>query len=75
MVFVVDTEHRPLSPCHPARARRLLSHWKAAVWRCYPFTIILNRDENAARNILWRGQRLRGLAGLPAGMNREPVGL
>jgi putative transposase len=36
---------------------------------------ILDRDENAARNILWRGQRLRGLAGLPAGMNREPVGL
>jgi len=36
---------------------------------------ILDRDENAARNILWRGQRLRGLAGMPAGMNRAPVGL
>ncbi len=35
----------------------------------------LHRDHNAARNIQWRGQRLRGLAGLPAGMNREPVGL
>jgi putative transposase len=35
----------------------------------------LHRDHNAARNIQWRGQRLRGLAGLPAGVNREPVGL
>jgi putative transposase len=35
----------------------------------------LHRDHNAARNIQWRGQRLRGLAGVPAGMNREPVGL
>src|SRR5262249_16565459 len=35
----------------------------------------LHRDQNAAKTILWRGQRLRGLAGLPAGTNREPVGL
>jgi len=37
--------------------------------------LILDRDENAATNILWAGQALRGLAGMPAGMNREPVGL
>jgi putative transposase len=35
----------------------------------------LHRDHNAAKNIQGRGQRLRGLAGLPAGTNREPVGL
>jgi putative transposase len=35
----------------------------------------LHRDHNAARNIQWRGQRLRGLAGAPAGTNREPAGL
>ena len=35
----------------------------------------LHRDHNAAKNIQWRGQRLRGLAGMPAGMNREPTGL
>jgi putative transposase len=35
----------------------------------------LHRDHNAARNIQWRGQRLRGLVGLPAGVNRELMGL
>jgi len=37
--------------------------------------LILDRDDNAARNLLWRGQRLRGVAGVPAALNREPVGL
>ncbi len=35
----------------------------------------LHRDHNAALNIQWRGQRLRGLAGVPARTNREPMGL
>jgi 5-methylcytosine-specific restriction endonuclease McrA len=48
MVFVVDTEHKPLSPCHPARARLLITSGKAAVWRRYPFTIILKRVISAA---------------------------
>jgi hypothetical protein len=43
LVLVVDPAQRPLGPCHPARARRLLSAGKAAVWRCEPFTIILKR--------------------------------
>jgi putative transposase len=34
-----------------------------------------HRDHNAAMNILGRGQRLRGLTGMPVGMNREPAGL
>jgi 5-methylcytosine-specific restriction endonuclease McrA len=42
-VFVVDTEQHPLAPCHSARARQLLTSGKAAVWRRYPFTIILKR--------------------------------
>jgi putative transposase len=36
---------------------------------------VLDRDENAASTIQWAGQALRGLAGIPAGMNRESVGL
>jgi putative transposase len=42
---------------------------------CTSCGLILDRDENAARNIQWAGQALRGLAGSPAGTNREPVGL
>ncbi len=40
-VFVLDAANRPLDPCHPARARKLLKQGKAAVYRRYPFTIIL----------------------------------
>ncbi len=42
---------------------------------CPSCGLILDRDENAARNSHWRGQRLRGLAGVPTGMNREPAAL
>lgn len=40
-VFVLDHEKQPLMPCRPARARYLLTQQKAAVFRTYPFTIIL----------------------------------
>lgn len=43
-VFVLDTEKRPLDPVHPGQARRLLSLGKAAVFRRYPFTIILKES-------------------------------
>ncbi|MDT9292734.1 MAG: RNA-guided endonuclease IscB [Limnospira sp. PMC 1286.21] len=42
-VFVVDTLGQPLSPTHPARARKLLKKGLAAVFRTYPFTIILKK--------------------------------
>jgi 5-methylcytosine-specific restriction endonuclease McrA len=42
-VFVLDAERKPLTPCHPAVARRLLATGKAAVLRRYPFTIVLKR--------------------------------
>lgn len=42
-VFVVDTDTQPLTPVHPGRARLLLKAGKAAVYRTYPFTIILKR--------------------------------
>ena len=40
-VFVVDTNKTPLAPCHEAKARKLLDVGKAAIYRRYPFTIIL----------------------------------
>ena len=40
-VFVLDKNKQPLMPCHPTRARELLTKGKAAVFRRYPFTIIL----------------------------------
>ena len=42
-VAVLDTEKKVLAPCHPAVARRLLKEGKAAVFKRYPFTIILKR--------------------------------
>jgi putative transposase len=38
---------------------------------CPSCGLVIDRDENAARNIQWAGQALRGLAGMPAGTNRE----
>ncbi len=43
-VFVLDSEKRPLDPIHPGSARWLLTHQKAAVFRRYPFTIILREQ-------------------------------
>lgn len=40
-VFVIDTNQKPLNPVHPARARELLTKGIAAVFRTYPFVIIL----------------------------------
>lgn len=42
-VFVLDTNKKPLNPCKPAIARKLLKTKKAAVFKRYPFTIILNK--------------------------------
>lgn len=43
-VFVIDTRKQPLNPIHPGYARKLLTEGKAAVFRKYPFTIILKRE-------------------------------
>jgi 5-methylcytosine-specific restriction endonuclease McrA len=40
-VFVLDTNRQPLDPVHPGRARILLRQSKAAVFKRFPFTIIL----------------------------------
>lgn len=66
-VFVLDTEHRPLNPVHPGEARRLLTVGNAAVWRRYPFTIILKRSIPGVRPAPLRvkldpGSKTTGLA-------------
>jgi 5-methylcytosine-specific restriction endonuclease McrA len=43
-VFVIDTNKQPLNPVAPARARELLTKGKAAVFRVFPFTIILKHS-------------------------------
>lgn len=43
-VFVIDLEKKPLNPIHPARARQLLRNGKAAVFRRFPFTLILKES-------------------------------
>ena len=43
-ILVIDQEKRPLNPIHPAQARQLLSHKKAAIFRRFPFTLILKES-------------------------------
>lgn len=42
-VFLIDSNKTPLNPVHPVQARKLLDSRKAAVFRRYPFTLILQR--------------------------------
>jgi 5-methylcytosine-specific restriction endonuclease McrA len=43
-VFVLDTNFTPLNPIHSAQARQLLRNKKAAIFRQFPFTIILKES-------------------------------
>lgn len=65
-VFVVDTDKSPQAPIHPAEARKLLSAGKAAIWRHYPFTIILKEKRGEAPTTCMvkidPGSRTTGLA-------------
>ncbi|PSB55197.1 RNA-guided endonuclease IscB [Chamaesiphon polymorphus] len=42
-VFLIDANKQPMNPIHPAHARKLMELGKAAVFRMYPFTLIMNR--------------------------------
>jgi putative transposase len=42
---------------------------------CPACGLSVDRDENAASTMQWAGQALRGLVGIPAGMNREAPSL
>jgi len=65
-VLVLDNNMNPLMPCHPARARQLLKQGKAAVYRHYPFIIILkNRKGGDVQPVELRidpGSKVTGLA-------------
>lgn len=65
-VFVLDRNKKPLMPCHPARARELLKNKKAAVYRRYPFTIILlQREGGDVQDVELKvdpGSRVSGIA-------------
>jgi len=53
---------------------RIVQKGLSVRWRSCPERgTELHRDHNAAKTIQWRGQRLRELAGLPVGVNREPT--
>jgi len=65
-VFVLDNNKNPLMPCTPARARVLLSKQKAAVFKTYPFTIILKeRSHGTCQPIqvkIDQGSKITGIA-------------
>jgi 5-methylcytosine-specific restriction endonuclease McrA len=42
--FVLNIDRQPLNPIHPAVARKLLAQFKAAIFRQFPFTIILKEE-------------------------------
>ena len=43
-ILVLDTNQTPLTPCTAGMARSLLNSGKAAVFRQFPFTIILKKE-------------------------------
>jgi 5-methylcytosine-specific restriction endonuclease McrA len=65
-VQVLSENKQPLMPCHPARARQLLAKGKAAVWRRFPFMLILKQPTTShtqpLREKLDPGSRTTGLA-------------
>jgi 5-methylcytosine-specific restriction endonuclease McrA len=67
-VLVLSSDKKPLDPCTPVRARLLLDAGKAAVFRRYPFTIILkNRTEAESTTSTYRvkidpGAKTTGIA-------------
>jgi 5-methylcytosine-specific restriction endonuclease McrA len=66
-VFVLDTTKQPLNPVHPGRARLLLKQGKAAVFKRYPFTLILKHsvDQPAVQPLRLKidpGSKTTGLA-------------
>jgi len=66
MPLVLSSTKKPLMPCTPKRARLLLERKKAAVFKLYPFTIILkNRADGETQPLEIKvdpGSKTTGLA-------------
>lgn len=50
MVFVLNKNKKPLNPCSPAKARKLLKQGKAVIHKRYPFTIRLKELKDTTAN-------------------------
>ena len=65
-VFVISKNKKPLMPCHPARARELLTKRKAKVFRLFPFAIILTERKDGDKQLVSfktdPGSRTTGIA-------------
>ncbi len=78
-VLVLDTNRKPLMPCYPARARKLLTSGRASVFRHYPFTIILHDrtvEESKLQDLeikIDQGSKTTGVALLVHGQNGATV--
>lgn len=59
MVFVLNHDKQPLSPCHEAAARKLLRNGRASIWRKYPFTIIMNEQKEVEQTREHQEYRLK----------------
>jgi putative transposase len=72
-VLAVDPAYtsQTCSDCGVLVAKGLSVRWHL----CPECGTRLHRDENAARNIQWRGQCLRGVPALAGAVNREPAAL
>jgi 5-methylcytosine-specific restriction endonuclease McrA len=72
-VFVLDTDHVPQTPVHPAVARQLLTAKTAAVFKRFPFTIMLkaacavSEPVHGLRLKIDPGSKTTGLAVLDGG--------
>lgn len=78
-VLVLDTNRKPLMPCYPARAKKLLSSGRASVFCRFPFTIILHdrtAEESNLQNMeikIDQGSKTTGVALIVHGTTAHAV--
>lgn len=65
-IFVLDANKKPLTPCRPVTARKMLTANKAAVFRMFPFTIILKKEVTSTPQLITLkidpGSKVTGIA-------------